>query len=104
MRPNHYSGGDLEPLKIIQDHNLPFELGNALKYIARCNHKGNKREDLEKAIDYLQRFGSRPKWPDSFELEKEWQISDDLSTAVICLLARQPDMAIRLIQQELENE
>jgi hypothetical protein len=59
MKPKHYVDGDLEPLKIIQEHNLPFELGNALKYIARCNHKGTKHEDLQKAIDYLERYGKR---------------------------------------------
>jgi Protein of unknwon function (DUF3310) len=31
-----------------------FNLGNAIKYIWRCDFKGNKKEDLEKAIWYIQ--------------------------------------------------
>ncbi|WP_243154330.1 DUF3310 domain-containing protein [Clostridium sporogenes] len=38
-----------------EDWNLNFNLGNAIKYIARAEHKGNKKEDLEKAVWYLER-------------------------------------------------
>ena len=31
-----------------------FNLGNAIKYIWRSDFKGNKKQDLEKAIWYLQ--------------------------------------------------
>jgi hypothetical protein len=30
-------------------------LGNVVKYLARCDHKGNAVEDLKKALWYLQR-------------------------------------------------
>jgi hypothetical protein len=30
-------------------------MGNAVKYVARAEHKGKKIEDLQKAIWYLQR-------------------------------------------------
>ena len=33
---------------------LNFDLGNVVKYIARCEHKGNKPLDLNKALEYLQ--------------------------------------------------
>ncbi len=58
--PNHYNQGRYEVIDVIEDWDLNFCLGNAVKYIARCNHKGNKKQDLEKAIFYLKR-----------ELEKE---------------------------------
>ena len=32
---------------------MNFNLGNAIKYIWRCEHKGNRVEDLKKAIWYL---------------------------------------------------
>jgi hypothetical protein len=32
---------------------MGFNLGNAIKYIWRCEHKGNKRADLQKAVWYL---------------------------------------------------
>jgi len=33
---------------------LNFNLGNAIKYIWRCDSKGNPEKDLQKAIWYLQ--------------------------------------------------
>ena len=39
----------------IEDWNLGFNTGNAIKYIARAMHKGKLTEDLEKAIWYLRR-------------------------------------------------
>ena len=35
-----------------------FCLGNAFKYIYRCNKKFNKLEDVEKAIWYLNKYVS----------------------------------------------
>ena len=51
----HYKQGTIQPIEIIEDWNLNFHLGNALKYLARCEHKGTKRADLEKCIWYLNR-------------------------------------------------
>jgi hypothetical protein len=34
---------------------MGFNLGNALKYIWRCDLKGSGSQDLEKAIWYIQR-------------------------------------------------
>lgn len=105
MKPIHYPDGDLEPLKIIQQHNLPFELGNALKYIARCNHKGTKREDLEKAIDYLERYiENRAIRPEPEDLSNKWQISNDLVNAAILTIIKEPIYAIEFIKSELSNE
>lgn len=53
--PNHYNTGKYEVIDVIEDWDLNFNLGNAIKYIARCNHKGNKEEDLKKAIFYINR-------------------------------------------------
>lgn len=53
--PYHYNFGTIEAIDVIEDWNLGFNLGNAVKYIARCDHKGNSIEDLEKAAWYLQR-------------------------------------------------
>jgi len=52
---DHYRKLKPEPITVIEDWNLNFNLGNALKYIARANHKGTKHADLEKAIWYIQR-------------------------------------------------
>lgn len=53
--PIHYNKGNIEVIDYIEDKELNFNLGNAVKYISRCNHKGRKKEDLEKAIWYLKR-------------------------------------------------
>lgn len=52
---DHYRKLNPEPISVIEKWNLNFNLGNAIKYIARCNYKGNKEADLSKAIWYLQR-------------------------------------------------
>ena len=51
--PDHYKGKTFEVIDIINDYGLNFELGNAIKYILRADKKGNKKQDLEKAIWYL---------------------------------------------------
>jgi hypothetical protein len=53
--PKHYKGKTLESIDVIEDFSLNFQLGNAIKYILRCNNKGHKIKDLQKAIWYLQR-------------------------------------------------
>ena len=52
--PNHYNNGNIEVIDAIQDWKLNFNLGNVIKYIARCRHKDNKIEDLKKAIYYIE--------------------------------------------------
>lgn len=52
--PLHYTEGrKFEPKDVIRDWGLNFNLGSALKYIARAGRKGNTVEDLEKAREYL---------------------------------------------------
>lgn len=53
--PSHYQGKKFEVIDIIEDYDLGFNLGNALKYLLRCNKKWNKAEDIKKAIWYLNR-------------------------------------------------
>ena len=55
--PDHYQGGKYEVIDIIEDFDLSFSLGNAIKYILRAGHKDPqlKKEDLRKAIWYLER-------------------------------------------------
>lgn len=57
MRVKHYADGrEYEPVDVIRDWGLNFNLGNAIKYISRAGRKGNYRDtidDITKAIDYL---------------------------------------------------
>ena len=51
--PNHYNQGLYEVIDVINDWKLNFNLGNAIKYIARADYKNNAIEDLKKAVFYL---------------------------------------------------
>lgn len=55
--PAHYNRGKIEVIEFIEDQCLPFDLGNAVKYICRHGAKdpGKAIEDLEKARWYLNR-------------------------------------------------
>lgn len=54
--PNYYAEGRVyEPIAVIVDWDLPFTLGNTIKYISRAGRKNKETciEDLEKAAWYL---------------------------------------------------
>ena len=56
IRPGYYNPDSAyEPRKVIKDWGLDWNLGNALKYIARCGKKANNSKliDLEKAMTYI---------------------------------------------------
>jgi hypothetical protein len=53
--PDHYKVGGIETIDFIEAKKLNYNMGNAVKYISRAEHKGNKRQDLEKAIWYINR-------------------------------------------------
>ena len=55
MENAHYKQGKVEVIDTIESYNLNFNLGNAVKYICRCNYKGTKVNDLKKAIWYIER-------------------------------------------------
>lgn len=54
---NYYKVGNIETIDVIESMGwgTGFNLGNAIKYIMRCEHKENKEADLKKAIWYLNR-------------------------------------------------
>lgn len=54
--PAHYNMGKIEVIDFIEDQGLGFHLGNAVKYICRCNYKRMTERDLDKAIWYINRF------------------------------------------------
>ncbi len=54
-QPAHYKVGGIETIDFIEAKGLNYNLGNAVKYITRADHKGSKAQDLAKAIWYLRR-------------------------------------------------
>jgi len=57
--PEHYGGEEnpYEAIKVIEEWDLDFHLGNTVKYISRAGKKGTDKElqDLKKALWYLER-------------------------------------------------
>lgn len=52
---DHYTQHAIEPIEVIEDWELPYHLGNVIKYIGRYRYK-NGLEDLRKAAVYLDRY------------------------------------------------
>ena len=53
--PAHYKIGGIETIDFIEAKALGYHLGNAVKYITRADHKGNRLQDLQKAKWYIDR-------------------------------------------------
>lgn len=55
--PSNYTDGKIEVIDYIEDKDLGFCLGNAVKYISRAGKKDQNKEveDLQKAAWYIQR-------------------------------------------------
>ena len=53
--PSHYNKG-IEVIDFIESHDMDFNTGNVIKYVARAKHKGKYLEDLKKAQWYLNRL------------------------------------------------
>lgn len=57
IRPDHYKTGDgKQVIDYINEAELGFHLGNVAKYVIRANKKGNPKQDLEKACEYLRMY------------------------------------------------
>ena len=53
VQGNHYQDFKIQPAEFVNQNKLLFAEGNAIKYICRHSSKG-KRQDIEKAIHYLE--------------------------------------------------
>ena len=53
--PPHYKAGGIETIDFIEAKGLNYNLGNVVKYITRADLKGDRKENLEKALWYLKR-------------------------------------------------
>lgn len=56
--PKHYNRGSIEAIEVIEDWNLYFSVGSAVKYIARLGAKDLELQELEKTRWYLERVNS----------------------------------------------
>ena len=53
--PSHYERWSVEPITYIMKNDMPFWMGNVIKYVARAGAKENTSEitDLKKAKRYI---------------------------------------------------
>lgn len=57
MNHEHYRAvKGVTDVDVVEELELPGHLGHALKYIWRCRFKGTMREDITKAIWWLNRW------------------------------------------------
>jgi hypothetical protein len=52
--PSYYNRGNIQVWDFIRDQDLNYHLGCAVKYICRAGHKDDIKQDLTKAIHYLE--------------------------------------------------
>lgn len=114
--PQHYNMGGpkeadgtakFECIKVIEDWNLGFCYGNALKYILRSPHKGTEIEDLKKAIWYLRRDsdGNIGDAENSFlpeDVSAAWELPDLLEKAVASIFLRDAKLAAIRLEEHVE--
>jgi len=73
---SHYKDMKIQPAQFINQNNLPFAEGNAIKYICRHRNKGEV-QDLEKAKHYIDMIIERDydtqtkPLPHGFTMEKK---------------------------------
>lgn len=98
--PNHYTacGGEIGPdgtpkyeaIKVIESWSLGFCLGNAVKYLLRAPHKGTERQDLAKALWYLERNSDKatafetPSF-DPVAVATAWKLPEALKVVLVCI-------------------
>jgi len=93
IKPDYYNQhpDGFRPIQVINSWGLGFELGNAVKYIARAGKKpGQSRvQDLRKAIEYLELRKQdgfdrvMPDTPAPSEVARVWGLSPYLAEALI---------------------
>lgn len=111
--PPHYNLGPkckdgtavYEPIKVIEGTAAGFCVGNALKYIARASHKGSPKQDLEKALWYLNRdsdlVGPSKKY-EAEEVAAAWALDVGLTTVVEAILRSSIPEAAQLLKEYLD--
>jgi hypothetical protein len=64
----HYKGFAIQPFEFITKNNIPYAEANVIKYVCRHKQK-NGRQDLEKAIHYLQLL-LEAEYPETFTVDE----------------------------------
>jgi hypothetical protein len=87
--PEHYNSHPSGVECIDLSEHMLFNLGNAFKYIFRCNHKGQTKHDWEKALWYILREQERS------ENMEDTMFEDHLDLKFQDLLAGEEDHTVK---------
>ena len=115
--PAHYNSGKVEAIDYLDSIGAgrKFCVGNAIKYMARADHKGKKAEDLKKARFYVQHLLDTLedvtdlrdiKITSTLTIACDWKLSDDLTAALIGVVAgdkRNLELAVDALSREIER-
>ena len=111
--PPHYQqhASGVEAIEICEQ--LPYHLAQAMRYVLRHEHKGNPRQDLEKALWYLDRRrgdarGSREELDRFIEAERAAHGDRSIALAILALVPTMSGQstavsATRLIAERLRE-
>jgi hypothetical protein len=103
QRPRHYNlhPSGVEAIELCEL--LPFNVGNALKYCWRAGNKGERTEDLRKAVWYLRRYSRQE--PEQLELQfgqnYETPIGRFVDLAVLVIAEEPADSLLRYFLMDL---
>lgn len=110
--PEHYNRGEIEAIEVIEDWNLYFSVGSAVKYISRLGAKDDEIQELEKAKWYLNRvIGTRigvvvgvadAKY-EYYKVSKDWKLNNTLTKALGAIYWGQFALAVEYIDEEIER-
>lgn len=81
-RPVYYNFFDIECIEVIDNLDLNFNLGSALKYLWRAGRKDSKIVDLKKAVWYLEREIARRKRIDCQRVVKGLELNKEMAQAL----------------------
>lgn len=109
--PKHYNRGDIEAIEVIEDWNLYFSVGSAVKYIARLGAKDLELQELEKTRWYLERvnsngIGSIVAVSKKFNPDiviKDWGLNELLGYVLKCIYYEEFKKAILALDMEIER-
>lgn len=102
-RPEHYCFSKFEPKDVIREWGLNFNLGSAVKYIARAGRKDDIVQDLKKAREFLsfeiealeaERAGKSVKVPDHLNCRCSVKKEEKLKVYTVILPYGNPDIEV----------
>lgn len=83
---------------------MPYDIGTAFCYLWRAGKKGDKKADLQKALDHLDHHISQPvQTPRDYEHLFRKYFSERIALAMVELIHGDVDRTMRYIQDEINE-